>query len=97
MLETIGNFLWLAVAGVTSLGGYITMKRFVRGRLRFVDGVHRRGIPVVAGVAGWGVGWLVAAVPFIPFITPLTAVLFGVGIGTGVAAGRKDLKRLPSP
>ena len=97
MFEFIANFLWLAVAGVASVGGYVTMKRFVRGRLRFVDGVHRRGVPLVAGVAGWGVGLLVAALPIIPFVSPITAVLFGIGIGTGVAAGRRDIKRLPSP
>ena len=94
MLEFIGNFLWLSIAGAASIGGFVTMKRFVRGRLRFVDGVHRRGVPLVAWVAGLGVGLLAAV---LPFVTPLTAVLFGIGIGTGVAAGRKELKRLPSP
>ena len=94
MFEFIANFLWLAIAGVASVGGYVTMKRFVRGRLRFVDGVHRRGVPLVAGVAGWGVGLLAVV---LPFVTPLTAVLFGIGIGTGVAAGRREIKRLPSP
>lgn len=94
MLDFVWNFLWLAIAGAASVGGYITTKRFVRTRLRFVDGVHRRGVPVMAGIAAWGVG-LVAAV--LPLVTPVTAMLFGIGIGTGVAAGRRDLKRLPSP
>ena len=94
MLEFIGDLLWTAVAGVASVGGYITMKRFVRGRLRFVDGVHRRGVPLVAGIAGCGVGLLAA---ILPFVTPLTALLFGIGVGTGVAAGRREIKRLPSP
>ena len=95
MLEFIGNFLWIAIAGAASVGGYITTKRFVRTRLRFVDGVHRRGVPTVAGIAAGVAGGLVAAI--LPFVTTMTAVLFGIGIGTGVAAGRKDLKRLPSP
>lgn len=94
MFEFIGNLLWLAIAGAASIGGYVTMKRFVRGRLRFVDGVHRRGVPLMAGVAGGVVGLLAAA---LPLVTPLTAVLFGIGVGTGVAAGRREIKRLPSP
>ena len=97
ILSFIGNSLSVVVAGVVSIGGYVTMKRFVRGRLRFVDGVHRRGVPLVAGVAGLGVGLLVAAIPIIPFVYAPTAILFGIGIGTGVAAGRRDIKRLPSP
>ncbi len=94
MLDFIGNFLWLAIAGAASVGGYVTTKRFVRERLRFVDGVHRRGVPLVAGIAGWGVGLLAAV---LPLVNPITAVLFGIGVGAGVAAGRRDLKRLPSP
>lgn len=94
MFEFLANLLWLAVAGAASVGGYVTMRRFVRRRLRFVDGVQRRGVPLVAGGAALVVGLIAAA---LPLITPLTAVLFGLGVGTGVAAGRRDLKRLPSP
>lgn len=94
MFEFIGNMIWLVIAGVASIGGYVTIKRFVRERLRFVDGVHRRGIPLVAGLAA---GILASPAAILPFINPFTAVLFGIGIGTGVAAGRRDIKRLPSP
>lgn len=94
MFEFIGNFLWLAIAGAASIGGFVTMKRFVHRRLRFVDGVHRRGVPLLAGIAGGVVGLFAAA---LPLVTPLTAVLFGIGVGTGVAAGRREIKRLPSP
>ncbi|WP_419935773.1 hypothetical protein [Candidatus Palauibacter sp.] len=94
MLDFIGNFLWLIVTGVLSIGGYVTMKKFVHRRLRFVDGVHRRGVPVLAGVAAWAVA-LPAAI--LPILNPITAILFGIGIGAGVAAGRREIKRLPSP
>ena len=94
MLEFIGNFLSFAVAGAVSVGGFVTMKRFVRRRLRFVDGVHRPGVPLAAGIAGLGVGLLAT---ILPLVTLPTAVLFAIGIGTGVAAGRRDIKRLPSP
>ena len=90
----IGAFLWLIVTGVASIGGYITIKKFVRERLRFVDGVQKPGIPLIAGVAATA---LAIPTAVFPIITPLTAVLFGIGIGTGVAAGRRQLKQLPSP
>lgn len=94
MFEFLGNTLWFIITGVASIGGYVTMKKFVRERLRFVDGVHRRGVPLLAGVAGWAVA-LPAAI--LPIVNPVTAILFGIGIGAGVAAGRRDIKRLPSP
>ena len=94
MFEFIGNFLWIIITGVLSIGGYVTMKKFVQQRLRFVDGLHRRGVPLLAGVAGWAVA-LPAAI--LPIVNPFTAVLFGIGIGAGVAAGRREIKRLPSP
>ncbi|MCG8468193.1 MAG: hypothetical protein MJB57_08270 [Gemmatimonadetes bacterium] len=93
-MELIGAFLWLIVTGVASIGGYITIKKFVRERLRFVDGVQKPGIPLIAGVAATA---LAIPTAVFPIITPLTAVLFGIGIGTGVAAGRRQLKQLPSP
>lgn len=94
MFEFLGTMIWMVVAGVASIGGYVMVKRFVRERLRFVDGVHRRGIPLIAGLAAGAIAWPTA---ILPFISPLTAILFGIGIGTGVAAGRRDIKRLPSP
>ncbi|WP_420634929.1 hypothetical protein [Candidatus Palauibacter sp.] len=94
MFEFLGTFLWLAVTGVTTIGGYVMMKKFVRERLRFVDGVQRRGVPLLAGLAAGAVALPIAA---LPIFTTFTAVLFGIGIGTGVAAGRREIKRLPSP
>lgn len=93
MFEFLGLFLWLVISGVASIGGYVMIKRFVRERLRFVEAVHKPAVPLVAGVAATAIA-IPAAI--FPFITPLTAILFGIGIGTGVAAGRRELKRLPS-
>jgi len=92
MFETLGIFLWLIITGVASIGGYMTMKRFVRERLRFVDGVHRKPLPAIAGVAAVAV-----AIPLtiLPVVNMGTAFLFGIGIASGVASGRRDLKRLP--
>jgi len=94
MFEFIGVFLWLVVTGVASIGGYVAIKRFVRERLRFVEGVQKPGVPLIAGVAATA---LAIPTALFPIITPLTALVFGIGIGTGVAAGRRDLKQLPSP
>lgn len=94
MFELIGAMLWLIVSGVASIGGYITIKKFVRERLRFVEGVQKPGVPLIAGVAAAAVALPTA---IFPIITPLTAALFGIGIGSGVAAGRRELKKLPSP
>lgn len=90
MFEFLGTFLWLIVTGVASIGGYITVKKFVRDRLRFVEGVHRPGVPLISGIAA-----SLVTMPTAIILTPIAPILFGIGIGTGVAAGRRDLKRLP--
>ena len=93
MFEFLAAFLWLIVTGVASVGGYVAIKKFVRERLRFVEGVQKPGVPVIAGVAATA---LALPIMFLPIINLPTAVLFGIGIGTGVAAGRRELKQLPS-
>jgi len=92
MFETLGMFLWLVITGVASIGGYIGMKRFVRDRLRYVEGIHKRPLPLIAGVAAAAI-----AVPLtvLPVINMGTALLFGIGVATGASSGRRDLKRLP--
>ena len=92
MFEMLGMLFWVIITGVASIGGYMTMKRFVRERLRFVDGVHRKPLPAIAGVAATAI-----AIPLtiLPIVNMGTALLFGIGIATGVANGRRDLKKLP--
>jgi hypothetical protein len=92
MFEMLGMFLWVVITGIASIGGYMTMKRFVRERLRFVEGVHRKPLPAIAGVAATAV-----AIPLtiLPIVNLGTALLFGIGIATGVASGRRELKQLP--
>lgn len=81
--------LWLIITGVASIGGYVAVKRFVRERLRFVDGIHKPGVPLIAGVAA-----SLVSLPTAIFM-PIAPILLGIGVGTGVAHGRRDLKRLP--
>ncbi|HEX9581182.1 MAG TPA: hypothetical protein VF970_08780, partial [Gemmatimonadales bacterium] len=84
----------LAAAGVAGGWGYLTSRRFVRQRLRFVDAVKKPVAPVVAGA----VAALVAApvVALLPVVGVGTAVAFGVGIGAGVARGARDTTSPPT-
>ncbi|HXH63832.1 MAG TPA: hypothetical protein VNG95_06580 [Gemmatimonadales bacterium] len=77
------------IVGVAALaGGFVGARKFVRRRLRYVDALQRPAIPLVAGAAAALIALPVAA---LPIITVGTALAFGVGVGTGVASGRKDL------
>jgi hypothetical protein len=87
MLELIG----LVVTCAATAAGYLRSRGFVRRRLTYVDAVHRGGAPWVAGAAA-----ALAATPVV-WVLPLagmgTALLFGVAVGAGVAAGARDLPR----
>jgi hypothetical protein len=86
MLELI--MLGAAVGAIGA--GYLNVRRFVRDRLRFVDGVQRGSAPYVAGAAA-----TVAALPVVwllPVLGAGTALLFGAGIGLGVARGARDVR-----
>ena len=87
------ELLAIGIAGVSAIGGYIKSRQFVREKLRFVDAVQRPTAPVVAGAIA-----TLAATPFalLPLIAFPTAVVFGVGVGAGVAAGARDARSLPS-
>ena len=87
MFELLG----LASAGAASVWGYFTSRSFVRKRLRFVNGIHRAAAP-------WGAGVLAAIVAapvvmLLPIVGAGTAILFGTGVGVGVAAGARDLRK----
>lgn len=89
------EFLGLIATAAAAAVGYFQSRAFVRRRLAYVDAVHHAFAPVVAG----GAAWLVAVpiVALLPLVGGFTAVLFGVGVGTGVAAGAKEIRRrIPS-
>ncbi len=81
----------LLVAGSATFFGFRETRRFVRRRLRYVDAVHSFRAPWAAGAAAT----LLAApvVALLPWIGAGTALLFGVGVGTGFAAGARDIDR----
>jgi hypothetical protein len=72
-------------------------RRFVRTRLRYVDAVQRALVPWMAG----GAAFLLASVltPLLPLVGVGTALTVGLAVGTGVAAGVRDIRRgtLPVP
>lgn len=87
MFELIG----LIAASASAILGYAQSRRFVRQRLAYVDAVQRAGVPAVAGVAAGVVALPVVAV--LPLVGLGTAILFGGGVGAGVAAGVRDIRR----
>ena len=70
--------------------GYITARRFVRERLKFVDGAQTWRAPFIAGLAAWAVATPV--VWLLPLVGGPTAVLFGVSVALGTRAGAKDIR-----
>ena len=84
----------LVALGVTigsAILGYITARRFVSDRLRYVDAVQRPFVPV-----GIGIGAAVLATPIVwllPIVGAGTAIIFGASVGAGVAAGRRAIRR----
>src|SRR5579875_1166030 len=95
LFHLIGSFATLAIATAATIVGYWQARRFTANRLRYVDGVHKAGIPLVVGaiaaVVALPVVWL------LPLVGTGTALLFGAGVGTGVSAGAREIrKRLPA-
>lgn len=87
------ELLMMGLAGTGAVAGFAKTRSFVRDRLRFVDAIHRRVAPWIAG----GGAALVAApiVALLPVLGTGAALLFGVAVGYGVVKGRRDLQRLP--
>jgi hypothetical protein len=75
---------------VLAIVGFAQARAFVTRRLRYVDAVHTKLAPVIAGV-----GAALLALPLvaiIPFIGPGTALSFGISVGAGVLAGSRDVR-----
>ena len=89
----VGTIVLIAT-GVGVLWSHWKARQYTRTRLRYVDAVHSPLMPLAAGI-----GTAIIAAPVVwllPIVGTWTAVAFGVGVGTGVLFGSKDVKRLPS-
>jgi hypothetical protein len=85
------EIIWLVATGAAGVFGYAKSRRFVKSRLRFVEGVRKPYVPVLAGGAA-----AAAAAPLVwllPIIGTATAVVFGASVGAGVVSGRKDIEK----
>ena len=80
-----------AAAVTAAAFGYLQSRGFVRRRLAYVDAVHRGSAPILAGMAAAVVAMPLVA--FLPIVGGGTALLFGAGVGAGVAAGARDTRR----
>lgn len=77
----------LAIAIAAAAFGYLQTRGFVRRRLAYVDAVHNGIAPLIAGAAAFVVALPVVGI--LPFVGGGTALLFGAGVGAGVASGSK--------
>jgi hypothetical protein len=91
MFETLAALTTLTLASGAAGAGFVGSKRFVRERLRYVDGVRK---PSAAFIAG-GVATLAAApvVALLPFVGGGTALLFGLAVGAGTRSGARAISR----
>ena len=83
----------LGVAGIGVVWSHLKIRQYVRTKLRYVDVVQNPLFPWIAGACAAAV-----AAPIVwalPVVGAGTALLFGVGVGSGVALGAKDVKSLP--
>ncbi len=84
------NLIALAIAVVAAIFGYNAAKRFVRDRLRYVEGAHRPTAPIIAGIAAFLIA--LPIVGLLPIVGIGTAITFALSVAGGVAAGSRDVK-----
>lgn len=87
--------LSFAVASVLAIVLHGSARKFVRNRLRYVDSIQKGIAPWLAGGAAFFAGTLI--VPFLPLVGIGTALTAGLAVGTGVAAGARDIRQGTSP
>lgn len=93
MIESLIFLTSLGIAGAGAIYGYIKSRRFVRDRLRFVDAAQTRTAAIIAG--GATMLLLAPVAMLVPLVVDAgTVILIGLGVGAGVNAGRKDIRRL---
>lgn len=84
------GFLSLVISLGAAWFGYGAARRFVRERLRYVDGALTGGAAIVAGVGAFVIAYPVAWL--LPLVTGGTALAFGLAVGLGARAGASDVK-----
>jgi hypothetical protein len=86
----IFSFISFVIALAAVVIGYSGARRFVRDRLRYVDGAQKGTAPIIAGIGAFLIAWLVTGL--LPLVGTGTAIAFAVSVATGVASGARDIK-----
>jgi hypothetical protein len=86
----IFSFISFVIALLAVVIGYSGARRFVRDRLRYVDGAQKGTAPIVAGIVAFLIAlplsWL------LPLVGTGTEIAFAISVATGVASGARDIK-----
>ena len=90
MMSTFGFLISFAIAAVAAIVLHGTSRRFVRNRLRYVDAVQKGIAPWIAGGVAFVAG--AALAPLLPFVGIGTAITAAFAVGSGVAAGARDIR-----
>ena len=86
------GLIWLTATIAGAAFVYLKARDFVRARLTYVDAAQRPIAPVVSGVA---TAIITAPIALIHPLGVGAAILLGISVGAGVAAGgRANRKRL---
>ena len=78
------------IAAAAAVFGYSAAKKFVRDRLRFVEGAHKPAAPVIAGIGAYLIALVV--VGLLPIVGWGTAAAFALSVAFGTAAGSRQVK-----
>lgn len=84
------GMITLLIALAAVLVGYSGARRFVRDRLRYVDGAQKGTAPIVAGIVAFLI--VLPVVWLLPLVGIGTAIAFALSVATGVAVGARDIK-----
>ena len=91
----IAMLLSFAIASILAVVLYGTTRKFVRNRLRYVEVVQKALAPWLAGGAAFLVGSV--AVGILPLVGVGTALTAALAVGSGVAAGARDIRQGIAP
>lgn len=89
------TLLSFVIASVLAIVLHGSTRRFVRNRLRYVDAVQKSLAPWLAGGAVFLVSSV--AVGLLPVVGVGTALTAALAVGSGVAAGARDIRQGTSP
>lgn len=84
------DFIAFAATLAATAFGFVATRRFVRDRLRYVDGAQTIRGALIAGLVAWAVAMPITWM--LPLVGVGTAVLFGLGVAFGVRAGARDIR-----